>query len=105
MSPAIDNQTKNQVVKEWLSGNSRDEIAANNGVGAGTVSNVIGEFRSSLDDSNYESIRELAVQLKKEGMNFAQLACVFRRHNYVNKLGTNEEEVESSQLCGTQTRQ
>jgi len=33
MPSAIDRQTKDQVIKEWLSGYRRDEIAANNGIG------------------------------------------------------------------------
>jgi hypothetical protein len=33
--------------------------------------------------------------LKKEGMSFADLASLYRRHNYIEKLGANEEDVES----------
>jgi hypothetical protein len=33
--------------------------------------------------------------MKKERMTFAQLASNYRRHNYIEKLGPNEEEVES----------
>ena len=41
------------------------------------------------------SIRELAVQIKKEGITFPQLALMYRRHNYIKKLGANEEQIES----------
>jgi hypothetical protein len=39
----IDAQIRGQVIKEWLSGDSRDEIAANNKIGAGTVSNILSD--------------------------------------------------------------
>ncbi len=95
MPPAINMQVRGQVIREWFSGLSRDEIDTNTGVGTGRVSNIISEFRSELDDSEYESIRELAVHLKKEGMTHAQLASNYWRHNYVKKLGANEEQIES----------
>jgi hypothetical protein len=43
MRAAIDTQVKKQVIKEWLSGDSRDRIAVDNDIGAGTVSNIINE--------------------------------------------------------------
>lgn len=41
MPVAIDAIIKKQVVKQWLSGDSRDRIAADNGIGAGAVSNIL----------------------------------------------------------------
>ena len=35
MPAAIDSQVKKQVINQWLSGDSRDRIAADNGIGAG----------------------------------------------------------------------
>ena len=60
MPQAIDDQIRSQVIKEWLSGNTRNEIATNNKIGTGTVSNIINEWKKGLDNSEYESIRELA---------------------------------------------
>jgi hypothetical protein len=45
MPAAIDSQAKKQVINQWLSGDSRDRIAADNGIGAGTVSNIINEWK------------------------------------------------------------
>jgi transposase len=45
MPAAIDTQVKNQVIDQWPSGDSRDKIAADNGIGAGTVSNIINEWK------------------------------------------------------------
>jgi hypothetical protein len=61
----------------------------------GSVTNIVNEKTKGLADSEYGATRDLAVQLKKEGLSFVELASIYRRHNYVNKLGANEEEVES----------
>ena len=47
MPVAIDPIIKKQVIKQWLSGDSRDKIAADNGIGAGTVSNIIDEWKKN----------------------------------------------------------
>jgi transposase len=73
MPSAIDTQIKKQVINQWLSGDSRDRIAADNNIGAGTVTNIINEWKKGVEDSEYESIRELAVYSKKEGFGLSRL--------------------------------
>ena len=53
MSTAIDPVIKKQVVKQWLSGDSRDRIAADKGIGAGTVSNIIDEWKKRVQASYF----------------------------------------------------
>jgi hypothetical protein len=48
MPAAIDPVIKKQVINQWLSGGSRDRIAADNGIGAGTVSNIIDEWKKGV---------------------------------------------------------
>ena len=95
MPAAIDTQVKKQVINQWLSGDSRDRIAADNNIGAGTVSNIINEWKKGVEDSEYESVRELAVFSKKQGLNLSELASRFRLYNYISKLGANEDHIES----------
>ena len=61
MPAAIHSQVKKQVVNQWLAGDSRDKIAADNHIGAGTVSNIINEWKKGVQDSDFESVRELAI--------------------------------------------
>ena len=93
MPAAIDPVIKKQVVNQWLSGDSRDRIAADNGIGAGTVSNIIDEWKKRVHDSDYESIRELSVHCKKQGMTLDALASCIRLNNYIeialNPMNTN----------------
>lgn len=95
MPPAVDAQIRAEVIKQWLSGNTRDEIAANNKIGAGTVSNILNEWKRGLDNTEYDSIRELSVSLKGEGITLKDLAPLVRLNNYINKLGADIGQIES----------
>jgi transposase len=64
---SIDNRVKEQVFKQWLSGDSRDKIAADNRIGAGTVTNIVNEWRKRLDDFEFDEMRNSMVFLKKTG--------------------------------------
>ena len=59
---------KKQVIKQWLSGDSRDRIAADNGIGAGTVSNIIDDFTKGLQGSDFSSVRELAIHCRRKAL-------------------------------------
>jgi hypothetical protein len=41
MEPKVPIAIRQQVIKQWLQGTSRDQIAKYNGIGAGTVSAII----------------------------------------------------------------
>ncbi|MGB6530416.1 MAG: hypothetical protein WBF33_20110 [Candidatus Nitrosopolaris sp.] len=92
MPAAIDPAIKKQVIAQYLQGASRDRIAADNGIGAGTVSNIIDEWKKGVQDSDYESIRELSVSCKKQGITLNALASCIRLHNYIQSLGANANE-------------
>jgi hypothetical protein len=89
MPAAIDTQVKKQVINQWLAGDSRDRIAADNDIGAGTVSNIINEWKKGVEDSDYDSVRELAVYSRKEGFRLSHIASSIRISNYIKKLGAN----------------
>jgi hypothetical protein len=92
MPAAIDPVIKQRVIAQYLQGVSRDTIAADNGIGTGTVSNIIDEWKKSVQDSDYESIRELSVFCKKQGMTLDALASCIRLNNYIQSLGANANE-------------
>jgi hypothetical protein len=81
MPPVMDDEIRGQGIKEWLSGNIRDEIAANKGIGAGTVSNIISDFKKGIEDSEFNSIRELTVWSKKEGITLSDIVSHVRLIN------------------------
>jgi hypothetical protein len=95
MPAAINEQTRKQVIHQWISGDTRNKIAIDNTIGEGTVSGIVNEWKREVEDSEYESVRELAVQSKKQGSALSDLASQFRFYNFIKKLGANEDQIES----------
>jgi hypothetical protein len=95
MPAAINEQTRKQVIRQWISGDTRDKIAIDNKTGEGTVSGIVNDWKGGLEDSEYESIRQLAVHSKKQGMNLNELVSRFRLYNIIKKSGANEDQIES----------
>src|SRR5436190_24347840 len=94
MPPALNESVKDRVRRLWFAGDARKNIAAECQIGTGSVSNIVNEWTKGLDESDLEWIRELAVQLKKEGTTLAEFAYICRRHNYFKKLGADEDQIE-----------
>src|SRR5919202_6362506 len=92
---AIEEMIKRRVVQLWLAGEARDKIAADNNIGAGSVSAIIDDFKLGLDNLDLDSFRELMVEAKKRSMTPSDLASHFRVFNYLVKSGANENEIES----------
>jgi hypothetical protein len=86
---------KDEVIRLYLQGESRDDIARTCGVGEGTASNIIDEWKRRLDIPDVQSLRDLAVNLKRCGIDAAQCAEGLRIINTMKKLGVNPNQVES----------
>jgi hypothetical protein len=95
MTNKLQNPIKSLVIQQWLQGLSRDAIAANNGVSAGAVTNIVNDWRQALGSTIGNELRELAVILKKIGINPAQCAAGFRVAIAMTKLGVKEEDFKS----------
>jgi transcriptional regulator with XRE-family HTH domain len=67
---------KVEVIKKWLQGKSRDQVASESHIGAGTVSNIIKESRKK--DPEIDLLREVAVNLKKNALNIETFAPLVR---------------------------
>jgi hypothetical protein len=93
MPAAIDESIKRKVIQQWISGESRDKIAAENNIGAGTVTNIISNYKVGLE--KFDSIRQLSIEIRKQGLNWSDLASHIRLYNYLIKSGASEEKVES----------
>jgi hypothetical protein len=64
MTFTISNVTRSIVIQQYLRGKSRDDIARDCGLGAGTVSNIIAGWKANLDQYVVEDLRELGINLK-----------------------------------------
>jgi hypothetical protein len=94
MPARIDDIIKNRVVQQWLGGEARDKIASDLQIGAGTVSNIISEFKIGLEELDFDSIRQLALEIRKQQLNWSDLGSHFRLYNFI-KSGASEEKIES----------
>jgi hypothetical protein len=95
MPPLTDEQTRRNIIRQWISGFPRDNIAEQNGIGAGTVSSIVASYKVGLEQLDFDSIRQLALEIRKQGLNWSDLASHFRLYNYFIKSGASEEKVES----------
>jgi hypothetical protein len=96
MQGKLPDHIRSLVIKQWFEGVQRDMIAANNGLSAGAVTNVVNDFRRGLGYAVVDDLRELGVTFRKVGITPAQCALGFRvAMIIVAKLGVKEEELES----------
>jgi Homeodomain-like domain len=83
------------VIRLWLEGKSRKDIALVCGVSEGRVSNIISDWRKKLGEGDAEALRDLGSNLKRTGIDAAQCAQGFRISMIMRKMGVNEEDFES----------
>src|SRR5919198_1840554 len=96
MQGKLPDHMKSLVIKQWFEGVQRDMIAANNGLSAGAVTNIVNEWRRGLGSAVVDDLRELGVTFRKVGITPAQCALGFRvAMMIIAKLGVKEEEIES----------
>jgi hypothetical protein len=95
MPAPIDEVVKRRVVQQWLAGEPREKIIDDNGIGAGTVSIIVDDYKTGLDNFDLDSFRELTLEAKKRGMTPNDLASFFRLYNFFRNSGAAEKDVES----------
>jgi hypothetical protein len=95
MPPLTDEQTRGNVIRQWISGFPRDTIAAENNIGAGTVSSIVANYKIGLEELDFNSVRQLALETRKQGLNWSDLASHFRLYNYFLKSGATEDKIDS----------
>jgi hypothetical protein len=99
MGGKIPSTIRRQVITQWLYGFSRDQIAKGNQIGAGTVSEIIKQCKQKeYPDgiySEFDLIRELAVVLKREGVDVKSFASSIMLQRKLDEKGLSEEQIES----------
>jgi hypothetical protein len=83
------------VIQQWLTGDQRDKIAADAGISAGAVTNIVNEWRHALGFSEANELREMAVTLRKIGITYRQCAIGSRVAMIMTRLGVEENNFES----------
>jgi transposase-like protein len=83
----ISPEQKLSVIGDWLDGDSREDIARKHNIGSGTVYNYVHEWSNSIGFEKAAVLRELAIQLKKNGLTVSDCAKGFRLLNIFKKYG------------------
>lgn len=76
MGGKIPQPVRLEVIRKWLHGYSRDEIAKDTRIGTGTVSGIIQQCRQ--DDADFDLLRGVAVKLRDRGMRVEDFAPLLR---------------------------
>jgi hypothetical protein len=86
MGGKIPREIRLQVIRKWLEGKSRDLIAYQLHIGAGTASGIIKELRRG--DFDVDLLREVALNLKDRGLDIQSFAPLVRlRHVLEEEVG------------------
>jgi hypothetical protein len=94
MPAPIDEIVKRKVVQQWLAGEAREKITSDNDIGAGTISIIVDDYKTGLDNFDLDSFRELTLEAKKRGMTPTDLASFFRLYNFFRGSGAAEKDAK-----------
>jgi hypothetical protein len=104
MQSKLPDHIRSLVIKQWLEGVQRDMIAANNGMSAGAVTNIVNGFREGLGSGVVDDLRQLGVTFRKVGITPAQCALGFRVIMLMAKAGLKEVEALESFILNVYNR-
>jgi hypothetical protein len=76
MGGKIPQPVRLEVIRKWLQGYSRDEIAKVTRIAAGTVSGIIQQCRQ--DDADFDLLRGVAAELRNRGIGVGDFASLLR---------------------------
>lgn len=95
MRQRVPTHIREEIIRKWLSGEQRDKIASDISMGAGTVTNIISEWKEEIGIPTADTLRILATELKRLNINASQCARGFNLLNIINNLGAQEVDIES----------
>ena len=94
MPPIITLQEKLAVIDDWLSGESRIDIARKRNIANGTVYNIIQEWSNGIGAQQADRLREIAIKLKKNGLTVSDCAKGLRILMMLKKYEIKDDENE-----------
>ena len=80
--------------RQWLEGTPRRQIAKDNQIGTGTVSEIIKAIKEKDSEAGIDVLRATAVILRREGFNTDTLLESIRLKQFLDEIGLKEEKLE-----------
>jgi transcriptional regulator with XRE-family HTH domain len=90
----IPRNIKEKVIRQWLQGWTRERIARENDIGAGTVTAIIKEAREQKEYHDIDLLRHVAIVLNEERLELAQLGFAVRLKRIMEENVINESQIE-----------
>jgi hypothetical protein len=87
--------TKMEIITRWLKGEQRDKIAVAMGLGAGTISAIISEWKAEIGIPNADTLRQFSTELRRLGITASQCVLGCRILGVLRKLRVESENLES----------
>jgi hypothetical protein len=95
MGGIIPRNIKEKVIRQWLDGLTRESIAKENDIGAGTVTGIIQEARIKEEYQDIDLLRQVSLKSKEEGLELPELGFAIRLKRIMEENGINEDQIES----------
>ena len=90
MALKINSWLKNEVLREYLSGEPQEGIANKLNISVGTVNNIASEFIKSDDTIDLQ--RQIAIVAKKNGVDIMQIATNLRFKNKIKQSSSDDRK-------------
>lgn len=94
MGGRIPEPIRRKVLTEWLDGHTREQIAKDNQIGTGTVSEIIKAIKEKDSEAQLDVLRETAVMLRREGLSIDDFVESIRLKRFLDEMGLKEEKIE-----------
>lgn len=94
MGGKIPRNLKTKVIRQWLHGLTREIIAKEGDIGAGTVTAIIQDARRQEEYNDIDLLRPVSVKLKEEGLELPLLGFAIRLRMIMQENGITEEQIE-----------
>ena len=94
MPRIITSHEKLAVIDDWLSGESRNDIAIKHNMGNGTVYNIVQEWSNEIGKQQADRLREIAIKLKQNGLTISDCAKGLRMLMMLKKYEIEDDENE-----------
>jgi hypothetical protein len=94
MGRRIPEPIRRKVLREWLEGLPRKQIAKDNQIGTGTVSEIINAIKEKDSEVRIDVLRETAVMLRREDLNIDTLSESIHLKRLLDEIGLKEEKLE-----------
>lgn len=96
MQPRVSEFIKQAVIEDWFRGLKRDYIAEKQGIGTGTVTNIIRDWVADLVDGDIaDAMRYFAVAFRKLKLTIPQCALGARSGIMMKNLGIEENDFDA----------